>query len=494
MTALDAAFDNSYSRLPSGFFAAVKPSQVANPQFLAFNVDLAAELGLPGSAWAGPAGAQVLGGNVVPQSAQPLAMAYAGFQFGNWVPQLGDGRAILLGELVDRAGVRRDVQLKGAGPTPFSRGGDGRAALGPVLREYVVSEAMAALGVPTTRALAAVSTGEFVARETHLPGAVLTRVARCHVRVGTFQFFASREDTNALRALADYVIARLHPELAESTTPYLDLFKNTLEAQAQLIAHWQGLGFIHGVMNTDNVSVSGETLDYGPCAFMDTFDPNKVFSSIDRLGRYAYKNQPKMGRWNLTGLGQALLPILEGEHDEVVDEANALLEGFESRCSHLQQLTWQRKLGLGEVREGDASLASDLLQRMAENRVDFSLLFRSLPGALEGATNMDAAARILFDEPEAFEGWAVQWRRRLASEGRPTPEVGEQLNSANPAYIPRNHLVEEVIVAAVENADLAPFNALNQVLQKPFETRAGLERYAAAPTPDQVVRATFCGT
>jgi uncharacterized protein YdiU (UPF0061 family) len=487
-------FDNSYARLPERFFARLAPTPVSGPRLVRLNDELARQLGVDPEYFAMPQGVDVLAGNRVPESAEPLAMAYAGFQFGNWVPQLGDGRAILLGELIDRDGIRHDVQLKGAGPTPFSRRGDGRAGLGPVLREYIVSEAMAALGVATTRSLAVVTTGDSIMRETAVPGAILTRVALSHVRVGTFQFFAGRQDVEAIRALADHVIARHYPSESDSENPYIALLRAVIDRQAELVASWQAIGFIHGVMNTDNVSIAGETIDYGPCAFMDAYHPDTVFSSIDRMGRYAYKNQPSIAHWNLVGLAEALLPILGADQDAAIEAANEALQAFPGRFEYFYRLRLQRKLGLGDVREGDAALAGDLLNRMAENKADFTLSFRRLCEAVDEDARGGESVRSLFENPQAFDDWAVGWRRRLVGGGRSPAEVRNEMRAANPAFIPRNHLVEEVIRAGIDAGDFEPFARIVEVLGSPYDEQPGNERYAAPPTPDQIVRETFCGT
>ena len=490
----DFSFDNSYARLPAQFYARLPPTPVAAPRLLRLNDALARQLGLGPEALAAPEGVDVLAGNRMPEGAEPLAMAYAGHQFGGWVPQLGDGRAILLGEVVDRDGVRRDVQLKGAGRTPFSRMGDGRAALGPVLREYIVSEAMAALGVPTTRSLAAVATGETVYRERPLPGAILTRVARSHVRVGTFEFFAGRDDTESLRLLAGHVVARLYPEAAAAANPVRALLDAVVSRQAELVARWMAVGFIHGVMNTDNMSVAGETIDYGPCAFMDAYHPDTVYSSIDHAGRYAYANQPPIARWNVASLAQALLPLLGDDDEAALAEARTALAAFADLYEAAFLAAMRRKLGLAEAREGDAALVRELLARMAENGADFTLTFRALcDAAVEGPDGL-AAVAAQFRVPAACQDWAARWRQRFAAERREPAGRQAEMRAANPAYIPRNHLVEEVIAAAVDDDDFAPFDALATVLAAPYETQPGRERYAAPPRPDQVVRATFCGT
>jgi uncharacterized protein YdiU (UPF0061 family) len=484
------AFDNSYARLPARFFAAVAPTPVAAPRLIRLNDDLAAELGLDAATLRAPDGVAMLAGNLVPAAAAPLAMAYAGHQFGNFVPQLGDGRAVLLGELVAPDGVRRDIQLKGAGRTPFSRGGDGRAALGPVLREYVVSEAMAALGIPTTRALAAVLTGEEVFRDLPLAGAVLTRVARSHVRVGTFQFFAARNDGAAVRALADYIIARNYPEAAGAENPYLALLEAVIGRTASLIAQWQLVGFIHGVMNTDNMSVAGETIDYGPCAFMDSFHPGTVYSSIDHAGRYAYGNQPRIALWNLTRLAETLLGLLADDDDAAVGRAHAALERFAGQFDAAYQDGLRRKLGLRTAEDADIALARALFGAMAENAADFTLAFRYLSDSACGGAELDGPIRGLFAAPEAFDAWALTWRARLAREGGPDAARGAAMRAANPAVIPRNHQVQAAIVAA-QDGDYSKFEALVEVLARPFDDQPD---YMRPPRAEEVVRQTFCGT
>ena len=487
-------FDNTYARLPERFFERQAPTPVAGPGLVRFNDELALHLGLDPEALKTPEGIAVLAGNRVPDAAEPLAMAYAGYQFGGWSPQLGDGRAILLGEVIDGDGVRRDIQLKGAGRTPFSRGGDGRAGLGPVLREYVVSEAMACLRVPTTRSLAAVTTGESIIRETRTPGAVLTRVARSHIRVGTFQFFAARRDVEAVRVLADHVIARHYPSAAQAEQPYLALLAAVIERQAELIAAWQLVGFIHGVMNTDNVSIAGETIDYGPCAFMDEYHPDTVYSSIDQRGRYAYGNQPPIAHWNLAGFAQALLPLLGDDEESAVPPARDVLDTFPQRFERFYHEGLWRKLGLVESRDGDAELGGDLLARMADGGADFTLTFRGLSEAVDAGPEGDERVSRLFREPAAFDEWAVRWRKRLGEEARAATECASDMRSTNPAVIPRNHLVEEVIRAAVDEDDHEPFHRLVEVLASPYDDQTGRERYTVPPRPDQVVRETFCGT
>jgi serine/tyrosine/threonine adenylyltransferase len=483
-------FENTYARLPERFYARLNPTPVASPRLIKVNMELARSLGLDPGALASARGVEILAGNRVAEGSEPLALAYAGHQFGHFVPQLGDGRANLLGEVMGY-----DIQLKGSGPTPFSRRGDGRAALGPVLREYIVSEAMAALGVPTTRALAAVTTGERVFRETALPGAVLTRVAASHLRVGTFQYFAVRGDTEATRTLADYAIARHYPELAQAKQPYHALLQGVIARQAHLVAQWMLLGFIHGVMNTDNTSISGETIDYGPCAFMEAYDPDMVFSSIDHAGRYAYGSQPLAAQWNLARLAEALLPVLEqeaGNEDAALDSAQEALAAFEPQFAAARLAGLRRKLGLMTEREGDARLAEDLLQCMAANRADFTLTFRRLSDAVAGPEG-DCGVRALFSDPGAYDAWAAAWRRRLEEEPVPAQTRAASMQSASPAFIPRNHMVEAALEAAVAQ-NFQPFEQLLDVVSRPYEDRPNLERYAMPARPEECVSQTFCGT
>jgi len=486
-------FNNSYARLPDRFFARLRPTPVSEPRLVRLNTKLALELGLDPEKLAAPSGVEILAGNRVPLGGEPLAMAYAGHQFGTFVPQLGDGRAILLGEVIDRTGLRRDIQLKGAGPTPYSRRGDGRAALGPVLREYIVSEAMAALGIPTTRALAAVTTGETVWRETALPGAILTRVASSHIRVGTFQFFAARKDVDAIRRLADHVIARHYPDAAGAANPYRGLLDQVVSRQAALIAQWLLVGFIHGVMNTDNMSIAGETIDYGPCAFMDTYDPRTVYSSIDRMGRYAYGNQPDIAQWNLIRLAETLLPLLSEDHGTAIKEAQESIGTFAKIFDAAYAAGLSRKLGLSESRPDDLSLAKDLLDRVAQNGADFTLVFRRLCEAAAGPEG-DAGVGVLFADAGAFDDWAARWRHRLAQERVEPSDRRSTMIASNPAFIPRNHLVEEAIGAALNNGDFSAFETLLSVVSRPYEDQTAFGRYNDPPRPDQVVDQTFCGT
>jgi uncharacterized protein YdiU (UPF0061 family) len=417
----------------------------------------------------------------VPDEAAPIALAYAGHQFGQFVPQLGDGRAILLGEVVDRSGQRRDIQLKGSGRTPFSRNGDGRAALGPVLREYIVSEAMSALGIPTTRSLAAVLTGETVMREAPLPGAVLTRVAASHIRIGTFQFFAARGDDDAIRQLADHVIARHYPDARSEAEPYRALLARVIARQAQLVARWMQVGFIHGVMNTDNMSIAGETIDYGPCAFMDAFDPAAVFSSIDQQGRYAFGNQPRIALWNLTRLAECLLSLLSENEDAAIEIAKAELETFATAFDAALMKGMLAKLGVAD--QGAGELVGEFLRMLAESRADYTLAFRRLCDAADG--KMDPL-RDMFIDLAAFDAWSAKWQQRRTRDSMAMCKI-------NPAFIPRNHRIEAVIQAAVGD-DYAPFEELVTVLSKPYDDQPQFAAYAEAPKDDERVTRTFCGT
>jgi uncharacterized protein YdiU (UPF0061 family) len=489
-------FDNTYARLPQTFYSRLNPTPVAAPQLIQLNVELAHFLNLDPTALATPQGIEVLAGNRIAEGSEPLAIAYAGHQFGHFVPQLGDGRANLLGEVIARDGARYDIQLKGSGPTPFSRRGDGRAALGPVLREYLLSEAMAALGVPTTRALAAVTTGQQVVRETVVPGAIFTRVAASHLRVGTFQYFATQGDVDSIRQLADFAIGRHYPQAASEPQRYLALLQGVIGRQARLVAQWMCLGFIHGVMNTDNMSISGETIDYGPCAFMEAYDPQTVFSSIDRNGRYAYSNQPAAALWNLMRLAEAMLPLLEleaGSQEAALAAANDALASFAPQFEAARAEGFCRKLGLANHQPEDMAIIEDLLHRMTANQADFTLTFRLL---CDAAANVDANAKLrsLFTNPIAYDDWAATWRQRLAQDSTPPAERHRNMRQANPIFIPRNHLVEAVIQAAITRQDLQPFHNLLAVTAHPYDDGSGLEAFSTPARPDQYVTQTFCGT
>jgi uncharacterized protein YdiU (UPF0061 family) len=444
-----------------------------DPRLLVLNESLAAELGLDPSWLRRPDGIGLLVGTRLPADAEPVAQGYAGHQFGGWVPRLGDGRALLLGELVDAAGRSRDLHLKGSGRTPFARGGDGLAAVGPMLREYLISEAMHALGIPTTRSLSVVATGRTVQRETVLDGAVLARVASSHLRVGTFQYVGAAGELEVLRRLADHAISRHYPAAAEADNPYLALLESVIAAQAELIAQWMLVGFIHGVMNTDNMTISGETIDYGPCAFMDAFDPKTVFSSIDSWGRYAYGNQPSVAAWNLARFAESLLGLIDDDQDRAVELATASLQQFPQLYSAAYVAGVRRKLGLGGGVDDAAAqeLCEELVELLEHQRVDYTSFFRRLA---DGAV----------DEP--FEGWATRWR----SLG---PDV-DAMQRVNPVYIPRNHLVEEALTAA-SSGDMELFDRLLRVVSSPYDERPGFERYAE-PAPEDFGSCfqTFCGT
>ena len=482
-------FDNSYARLPGAFFAPIEPTAVSAPVMIRLNHDLATELGIDVARLDSPQGLAILSGNRLADGSEPLAMAYSGHQFGGFSPQLGDGRAILLGEVVRHDGVRHDIQLKGSGQTPFSRRGDGRSALGPVLREYIVSEAMAALGVPTTRALAAVASGDNVRREGFMPGGVFTRVAQSHIRIGTFQWFAAREDHDNLKVLADYVIERHYPDVQDEENPYLALLGRVIERQAKLIAQWMQLGFIHGVMNTDNMTISGETIDYGPCAYMDAYHPAKTFSSIDHQGRYAFANQGPIGHWNLTRFAETLLPLLDDDPKQAIAEAETALDTFAGIHQTELHKRLTAKIGIQGGGTDDWSLVADLLAAMTEGEADFTLVFRHLSDALESGS--DETVTCLFVRPETIVAWLSAWRARLHDRDR--SQAIALMRRTNPVFIPRNHRVEEAIQAG-NNGNFAPFHRLNEVLQHPFTVRAEFTEYEAAPAPDEVVHATFCGT
>jgi len=482
-------FDNSYARLPDAFFALVQPTPVGGPVMIRVNHELATDLGVDTERLDSSEGLAVLAGNQRADGSEPLAMAYSGHQFAGFSPQLGDGRAILLGEVVGKDGIRYDIQLKGSGPTPFSRRGDGRSALGPVLREYIVSEAMAALGVPTTRALAAVASGDQVVRQGFEPGAVFTRVAKSHVRIGTFQWFAARQDNENLKVLADYVIGRHYPEAQEQVNPYQSLLAGVIRRQANLIAHWMQLGFIHGVMNTDNMTVSGETIDYGPCAFLDNYEAGKTFSSIDRQGRYAFGNQGPIGHWNLTRFAETLLPLLDNDQEKAVTVAETALAEFPALYQAALQLRFTAKIGIESGDSNDWSMVENLLAAMEEGEADFTQVFRHLPEAFESGD--DEVVVRLFSQPEAIVTWLSNWRTRLQQ-----LEPGQAtalMRRTNPVFIPRNHRIEAAIQAG-NGGDFTLFHQLHQVLQQPFTEQAEFSDYEVAPTPDEVVCETFCGT
>ncbi|MDA8869905.1 YdiU family protein [Rhizobiaceae bacterium] len=464
------AFDNSYARLPDRFHARVAPIPVPAPDWIAFNAPLAKALGLDTRTLSGADGLQMFAGNAVPDGATPIAAAYAGQQFGHWSPQLGDGRAVLLGEVVALDGERYDIQLKGSGRTPWSRGGDGRAWLGPVMREFIVSEAMAALGIPTTRALAAVTTGESVMREAVMPGAILTRVARSHLRVGTFQYFAIREDREALDMLCSYAIKRLHPQAADA----VGLLRAVVKAQAELVARWMGVGFIHGVMNTDNVAISGETIDYGPCAFMDEYRHDRLLSSIDTGGRYRYGQQPAVAHWNLVQFAQSLLPLIDNDADRAIVIAQAEVDSFAPAYEAARLKHFAAKIGIDDSQPDDVSLIDELLAAMETEAADFSNTFRALA-----------------DGPPAFDmdsSWIERWQRRAGM----SADMAATIRAANPAVIPRNHLIERAIAAGLEE-DFAPFETLWAATTAPFVDPEDTALFGPPKSGERVL-ATFCGT
>ena len=480
-------FSNSYARLPERLFARMPPADFPAPEMVRLNHALADRLGLDGAALDTPGGAAILAGVKTPDGAEPLAMAYGGHQFGNWVPQLGDGRAVLLGEVVAPDGARFDIHLKGSGRTPYSRGGDGKAVLSAVLREYIISEAMHALGIPTTRTLAALTTGERVMRDGLEPGAVLARVAASHIRVGTFQFLYARRDNEGLQALMDHVIARHYPHLAGDATPALSLLRAVMDRQAELVAQWMQVGFIHGVMNTDNVSIAGETIDYGPCAFMDNYHPSTVFSSIDHQGRYAWGNQPKMAHWNLAQFAQSLLPLIDGDPEQAAAKAQDVLDGFGPLFEAAYFRKFSAKIGLSDINETSRGLASDLLTLMADGQVDFTLAFASLTRAVE--TGDFTAFEALFADKPAFKEWLDAWRA-AGGQGHGAAAI---MRAANPVFIPRNHRVEAALTAA-NQGDFAPFETLLTVLARPYDDQLENSEFEAPPKPEEVVQATFCGT
>lgn len=481
MSEAPISFDNSYARLPSRFYAKLNPDVAPKPELLRLNNRLATEIGVDPDWLDSTDGLAMLSGAAVAEGSEPLAMAYAGHQFGGWSHQLGDGRAHLLGEVVGPDGIRRDIQLKGSGQTPFSRMGDGKAALGPVLREYIISEFMAAVGVPTTRALAATLTGARVQRETGQPGAVLARVAQSHVRVGTFQYFYAREDTDAVKTLADYVIDRHYPDAAKTDAPYRSLLQHIVDRQAKLIAQWMSLGFIHGVMNTDNMQIAGETIDYGPCAFMDAFNPKSVFSSIDHGGRYAWGNQPNIGVWNLSRLAETLLPLLDADTDAAVSIAQEVVGTFSPTFNAALNGRYGRKFGVADEPE----FTQSTFRTMTEQGVDYTLFFSGLTRVANGGDQGQVVD--LFYEAKAGADWVAMWQAKL------DPARLPEMAAENPVYIPRNHRVEQALSAA-NSGDFKPFETLLDVLADPFTAQSEYDAYEAPPKPEEVVQETFCGT
>ena len=494
MTELSIPFDNTYARLPERFFIRQKPKPVGHPKLIRLNEHLCLTLGISPVSLSSSYGEKMFAGNLVPLGADPIALAYAGHQFGGWAPQLGDGRAVLMGEIVGIDGIRRDIQLKGSGQTPFSRGGDGRAALGPVLREYLVSEAMHALEIPTTRTLAAATTGEDVMRDRRFPGAILTRVAESHVRVGTFEYFSARQDQDAIKILADYVIDRLYPDARSCVNPYSALLSAVVLRQAKLVAKWFGVGFIHGVMNTDNTSIAGETIDYGPCAFMDIYNPQQVFSSIDHNGRYAFDNQASISQWNLVQFAQCLLPLIDVDIKKAITVAEEKIDLYPNQFKASLSAVMCSKLGLTTVGNNDLSLGMDLLECMADGGADFTNTFRHLANTIDIDQNDNSDVREQFSNPVAFDQWYVRWLARLDAEKCPQDAVATIMREVNPAVIPRNHLVEAAIRSAEDNDDFTSFNSLLDEVLQPFKSRQPGSYFVRPPSPNEVVHHTFCGT
>ena len=483
-------FEHSYAELAEEFFSARTPTPVAKPAIIQINTELAETLGINLDWLRSDQGLLTLAGNTVPDSASPIAMAYSGHQFGHWNPTLGDGRAILLGEIVNNDGDRFDFQLKGPGTTRYSRQGDGRSPLGPALREYIVSEAMAAMGIPTTRSLAVLSTGESVFREQVLPGGILTRIAKSHIRIGSFEYAASLRNPSLLKQFADYTIHRLYPDCENNDNPYASLLKEMIDRQAKLVAKWQAIGFVHGVMNTDNILLSGETVDYGPCAFIDTYNADAVFSSIDRNGRYAYKNQPSIAHWNLMVFAQALLPLLDTDQDSAIQLAEQALQTFPEHYNRYYLTEMTQKIGIDDNDTDSGKLASSLLDIMQNHEMDFTLTFRRLTQIVSEAKD----AQTVFSETDyaALAGWIEQWKSKLAGEDQ--NHSAALMQAANPLYIPRNHLIEAVIKAAVADDDLGPFYELVECLKNPYLKHPNDDYFSPPPKPEQVVQATFCGT
>jgi serine/tyrosine/threonine adenylyltransferase len=484
----------TYARLPEAFHTRLDPTAVRNPAWIMRNDALAIELGIDPAKLASDTGLAIMAGNQVPAGATPLAMAYAGHQFGNWVPLLGDGRALLLGEIIDQAGRPRELQLKGSGPTPYSRGGDGRASIGPVVREYLGSEAMAALGIASTRALAAVATGESVQRERQEPGGILCRVARSHVRIGTFEYIAARQDPALLKALVGHVIQSHYPRLIDHPRPAQGLLEAVIQDTAKLVSAWMQVGFIHGVMNTDNCSIVAETIDFGPFGFMEAFDPATAYSYIDRHRRYAWNQQPSIAQWNLARLAEALLPLLADTEAQALEIANASIAGFGPAFEAHFHTGLAGKIGLTEPTDDDAELAFELLRLMQANGADMTLTFRGLGSLYAADASQDGPVRQLFSEPAAFDAWARQWRQRLAGQHREEASRKAAMNAVNPAFILRNHLAQQAVDAAIERLDFAPMHRLNRVLAKPYEDQPDQADLARPAKPGQQVNTTFCGT
>ena len=495
---MNIPFKNQYIKLDSNFYAVAQAAVVDNPSLIKFNQELALELGIDFDGVADKELAAIFSGQKIPEGAQPLAMAYAGHQFGSFNPQLGDGRALLLGELETKTGKKLSIQLKGSGQTYFSRNGDGRSALGPVIREYLLSEAMYKLGVPTTRALACVTTGEEVARERLLPGGVITRVAQSFIRVGSFEYFAAKKEVNSIKALADYVIDNTYPECRDAANPYVALLEQVVKAQAKLISKWMQFGFIHGVMNTDNMSVSGETIDYGPCAFMDDYSRDRVYSSIDRNARYAYGNQAPIGLWNLTRIAETLVPLLNEDTEKAVDIAKEILNAYITQYEENWLQGMRKKIGLSQLEnisnKEDKKLIEDLFELMEQVKADFTLTFYYLSQLDREINSKDESLTTLFNHSEKLGAWLKKWRERLNKESIADEQRQSSMSTVNPLYIPRNHLVEAAIRAAEDNNDFSVFEQLYEVLQQPYTKQKNKEKYMQPPEPEEIVWKTFCGT
>ncbi len=486
------SFENIYALQMEGFYVPWESAKVPSPRIIQFNEDLAKELGLNENDLNSELGTEFFAGNEMPIGSSPLAQVYAGHQFGGFSPQLGDGRALLVGEVIDQNNQRRDIQLKGSGPTPFSRRGDGKAVVAPVLREYLIGEAMHALGIPSTRALAAVTTGEQIVREELEPGAILTRVASSHIRVGTFQFFAARGDTEKIQKLADYSITRHYKELEDYPEKYLELLKAVMRKQAALISNWVAVGFVHGVMNTDNMTISGETIDYGPCAFIDDYNPQAVFSSIDEQARYAFGNQPNIAQWNLARFAETLIPLIDPKDS---DNAIKLATDELNQFPHLYQQYWleemQAKLGLLALEDSEVDLINGLYQAIEGQGVDYTKLFRRLADAARGD---DEGLLGLFNDSSSIETWLKNWLEQLSSNGNNLEKIADKMDSVNPIYIPRNHLVEQALQAASKHADYEPFKKFLSVLMHPYEKHDDLQAYEEPASKESGPYVTFCGT
>ena len=485
-------FDNSYARLPKSFFECIKPTPVKEPKLIRFNKPLAKEIGL-NVIEDNDILSDIFSGNILPEGSEPIALNYAGHQFGYFVPQLGDGRAILLGEIVNNGGCRFDIQLKGSGQTSYSRSGDGRAPLGAVIREYIISEAMHSLNIPTTRSLAIIVTGELVSRETLLPGGILTRIASSHLRVGTFEYFAASDDHENLQLLADYAINRHFPDIKESNLRYQTFLESVCDRQAALIAKWMHVGFIHGVMNSDNTSISGETIDYGPCAFMNNYDPATVFSSIDHHGRYAYGNQPNIAQWNIACLGECLLSLIHPDRNKAIGIAEEILDSFQDKFRKYWLSGMYKKIGLTQNEPEDINLLEQLLELMKENKTDYTLTFRYLSDAIENDTGNSNFEK-QFLSPNKIGEWLTNWRKRLKIQSVSFKKIKMSMQKENPGFIPRNHRIEKAIYEAVDNNDYSYMDNLILLLNKPYQDQPDNSEYMHPPEKPDHDYQTFCGT